>query len=42
MAAGAWQFVNSGRTYFLDAVFDVDSDTFKMALFTSSSNLTAT
>lgn len=41
MAAGAWTFTNAGRTNILDALFDVDSDTFKMALYTSSSNLGA-
>lgn len=39
MAAGAWTFTNAGRTNILDALFDVDSDTYKMALFTSASNL---
>jgi hypothetical protein len=39
MAAGAWTFTNAGRTNILDALFDVDSDTFKMALFLSTSNL---
>ena len=41
MAAGAWTFTNAGRTNLLDAVFDVDSDTYKMALFLSTSNLGA-
>jgi len=41
MAAGAWTFTSAGRTNILDALFDVDTDTFKMALFTSSSNLGA-
>ncbi len=41
MAAGAWTFTNAGRTNILDAVFDVDSDTYKMALFLSTSNLAA-
>ncbi len=41
MAAGAWTFTNAGRTDLLDAVFDVDSDTYKMALFLSTSNLGA-
>lgn len=39
MAAGAWTFTNSGRTSLLDGTFDLDSDTFKMALFLSTSNL---
>jgi hypothetical protein len=39
MAAGAWVFPNGARSDVLDAVFHVDADTFKMALFTSTSNL---
>jgi len=39
MAAGAWTFTNAGRTNILDALFDVDSDSYKMALFTNASNL---
>lgn len=42
MAAGPWLFTNSGRTNLLDALTDVDSDSFKMALFTSASDLAAT
>jgi hypothetical protein len=38
-AAGPWTFTNAGRTQLLDATYDVDSDTFKMALFLSTSNL---
>lgn len=41
MAAGAWTFTNSGRTSLLDGTFDLDSDTFKMALFLSTSNIGA-
>ena len=41
MAAGAWQFTNSTRTKFLSAQFDWDSDTLKIALFLSSSNIGA-
>lgn len=41
MAAGAWQLTNTGRTKLLDGTFDLDSDTFKMALFLSTSNLAA-
>jgi len=41
MAAGAWVFTNVGRTKLLDGTFDIDSDTYKMALFLSSSNLGA-
>lgn len=41
MAAGAWAFTNGGRTKLLDGTFDIDSDTWKMALFLSTSNLGA-
>lgn len=44
MAAGAWVFTNEGRTRILggNPTFDIDSDTWKMALFLSTSNLAAT
>ena len=41
MSAGSWTFTNGGRTSLLDGTFDIDSDTWKMALFTSSSNIGA-
>lgn len=41
MAAGAWQFTDAARKHLVDGTFDLDSDTFKMALFTSASNLGA-
>lgn len=41
MAAGAWTFTSAGRTYLLSAVFNVETDTFKMALFLSTSDLGA-
>jgi putative effector of murein hydrolase len=41
MAAGAWTFTNGGRTSLLDGTFDVADDTFKCALFLSSSNIGA-
>jgi len=41
MAASAWAFTNGGRTCLLDGTFDIDSDTWKMALFLSTSNLAA-
>lgn len=41
MAAGAWTFTDGGRTKLLDGTFDVADDTFKMALFLSTSNLAA-
>lgn len=41
MAAGAWQFTNGGRTKLLDGTFDIDSDSYKVALFLSASNIGA-
>src|SRR5918999_311229 len=41
MAAGQWQFTNAGRQKFFNGIFDIDSDTFKMALFLSTSNIGA-
>jgi hypothetical protein len=41
MAAGAWTFTNGGRTKLLDGTFDLDTDTFLMALFLSTSNIGA-
>lgn len=41
MAAGAWTFTNGGRTKLLDGTFDIDTDTYKMALFLSTSNIGA-
>ncbi len=40
-AAGAWTFTNEGRTKLLNGSFDIDSDTWKMALFLSTSNIGA-
>lgn len=40
-AAGAWTFTNAGRTSLLNGTFDIDSDTWKMALFLSTSNIGA-
>lgn len=39
MAAGAWTVTNTGRTNLLNALHDLDTDTHKMALFQSTSNL---
>lgn len=39
MGAGTWTFTDAGRKKLLDGTFDLDSDTFKMALFLSTSNL---
>lgn len=36
MAAGNWTFPNAARTSLLDGSFDLDTDTFKIALFTSA------
>ena len=41
MDAGAWTFTNASRTSLLDGTFDLDTDTWKMALFLSTSNLGA-
>ena len=41
MAAGAWTFTNGGRTSLLNGTFDIDTDTWKMALFLSTSDLGA-
>lgn len=40
-AAGTWAMTNGGRTNLVDGTFDIDSDTYKMALFLSTSNLGA-
>ena len=40
MAAGAWVFTNAARTNLLDGTVPIASGTFKMALYTSGSNLT--
>ncbi len=39
MAAGPWTFTNAGRTSLLNGDFDINSDTWKMALFLSTSNI---
>ena len=41
MAAGTWTFTNTGRTSLLNGDFDLDTDTFKIALFLSTSNIGA-
>ena len=41
MAAGAWTFTSGGRTSLLNGTFDLDTDTYKAALFLSTSNLGA-
>jgi hypothetical protein len=41
MAAGTWTFTNGGRTSLLNGTFDIDTDTYKCALFLSTSNIGA-
>ena len=41
MAAGAWTFTDGTRTRILNGTFDFDTDTFKVALFLSTSNIGA-
>lgn len=42
MAAGAWTFTNGGRTILLDNTgFDIDTGSYKCALFLSTSNIGA-
>jgi hypothetical protein len=41
MAAGNWTFTNNTRTYLLDGTFDLNTDTLKIALFLSTSNIGA-
>lgn len=41
MAAGSWTFTNTTRTKILNGQFDLDSDTYKVALFQSTSNIAA-
>ena len=41
MPAGTWTFPDSARTDLLNGTFDLDTDTFLMALFLSTSNIGA-
>lgn len=41
MAAGTWTFTDAMRTSALDGTFDINTDSWKMALFLSTSNLGA-
>lgn len=41
MAASAWTFTNTARTKLLNGQFDLDTDSFKCALFLSTSNIGA-
>jgi hypothetical protein len=42
MTAGSWTFTNENRKNLLNGTFDLDSDTIKCALLTSTSNIAAT
>lgn len=41
MAAGVWLFTDITRTKLLDGTFDIDTDSWKIALFLSTSNIGA-
>ena len=41
MTAGAWLFTATGRTSLIDGTFDIDSDSYKCCLLTSSSNISS-
>jgi hypothetical protein len=41
MAAGTWTLTNTGRTSLINGTFDIDSDSWKVALFLSTSNIGA-
>jgi hypothetical protein len=41
MAAGAWTFTDAARAFLLDGTINPGPDTFKMALFLSTSNIGA-
>ena len=41
MAAGAWTFTDAARTSLIDGTFDLDTDSWKCALFLSTSDLGA-
>lgn len=41
MAAGNWTFTNGARTSLLNGTFDIDTDSWKCALFLSTSNIGA-
>jgi hypothetical protein len=38
MAAGIWTFYNLAKRHLMDGLIDLDTDTFKMSLYTSASN----
>jgi hypothetical protein len=41
MAAGAWTFTDAARTSMLNGTFDFDTDTFRVGLYLSTSNIGA-
>jgi len=41
MAAGAWTLTNAARTNLVNGTFDLDSDSWKVGLFLSTSNIGA-
>ena len=41
MAAGNWTFTDNSRTYMLTGPFDFDTDSFKIGLYLSTSNIGA-
>ena len=41
MAAGAWTFTDATRKSLIDGTFDLDTDSFKIALFLSTSDIGA-
>lgn len=41
MAAGAWTFTDASRTSMLNGTFDFDTDTFRVGLYLSTSNIGA-
>lgn len=38
MAAGAWTFYNSAKKHLMDGTIDLDTNSFRMSLYTSASN----
>jgi hypothetical protein len=42
MAAGTWTLTNTARTNLINGTFDIDSDSFKVALVTNAGNVSAT
>lgn len=42
MAAGQWTFYNTGKKHLMDGLIDLDTDVFKLSLYTSASNANVT